>query len=63
MYDRYPSCPVCGHRVIWQSDFDFEDYGIYDEKGIVHNFSYTNCGADIECYVPENANNKEEQSK
>lgn len=33
--------------VIWDSDFDFEDYG-YDGEGIVHVCHCANCGADIE---------------
>ena len=33
--------------VIWDNDFDFEDFG-YDGVGIVHCCHCTNCGADIE---------------
>lgn len=33
--------------VIWDSDFDFEDYG-YDGVGVVHVCHCANCGADIE---------------
>ena len=33
--------------VIWDSDFDFEDYG-YDGEGVVHVCHCANCGADIE---------------
>ena len=33
--------------VIWDSDFDFEDYG-YDGAGVVHICHCTTCGADIE---------------
>lgn len=41
-------CFHCGHyAVIWQADFDFEDYG-YDGGGIVQNCLCTNCGAKIE---------------
>jgi hypothetical protein len=36
--------------VIWDSDFDFEDYG-YEGKGIVHACHCTNCGAEIEYRV------------
>lgn len=40
-------CFHCGARsVIWDSDFDFEDYGISGE-GIVHACHCTNCGAQI----------------
>ena len=45
-------CFHCGHRsVIWQADFDFEDFGL-DGEGIVHVCHCSNCGADIEYYVP-----------
>lgn len=40
-------CFHCGQRaVIWDNDFDFEDYGLEGE-GIVHACHCTNCGADI----------------
>ena len=40
-------CFNCGAKaVIWDADFDFEDYGIYGE-GIVHECHCTNCGAEI----------------
>lgn len=56
MGNANPSCPVCGHKIIWQNDFDYdgEDYGNYGEEGIVSIFSCTHCGAEIECYVPIN---------
>ena len=41
-------CFHCGERaVIWDSDFDFSDFG-YDGEGIVHCCHCTNCGAEIE---------------
>ena len=41
-------CFHCGCRsVIWQADFDFEDFG-YEGEGIVHICHCSNCGADIE---------------
>ena len=40
-------CFHCGERaVIWDADFDFDDYG-YDGEGIVHACHCTNCGAEI----------------
>ena len=40
-------CFHCGKRaVIWQSDFEFEDYG-FDGNGIVQVCRCTNCNADI----------------
>ena len=38
---------VSEKSVIWDSDFDFEDYG-YDGEGVVHICHCANCGADIE---------------
>lgn len=39
-------CYICGHEVIWDSDFDTEDYG-YERQGIVHEYHCPECGADI----------------
>lgn len=44
-------CFHCGARaVIWDCDFDFEDFG-YEEKGIVQTCHCTNCGAKIEYWI------------
>jgi len=41
-------CFHCGTRsVIWDCDYDFEDFG-YDGEGIVQMCHCTNCGAEIE---------------
>lgn len=46
-------CFHCGSRsVIWGADFTFEDYGIDDEEGIVHECHCTNCGAEITYWIP-----------
>ena len=42
-----PSCPACGGKLVWQSDFTFEDYG-YEGDGIVSVYQCITCGADIE---------------
>lgn len=40
-------CFHCGAKaVIWDADFDFEDYG-YEGTGIVQECHCTNCGARI----------------
>lgn len=45
-------CFHCGeYAVIWQADFDFDDYG-YDGEGIVQVCKCTNCGAEIEYRIP-----------
>lgn len=41
-------CFHCGEKaVIWDGDFDFDDYG-YEGEGIIHCCHCTNCGAEIE---------------
>lgn len=40
-------CFHCGAKaVIWDGDFDYEDYG-YEGAGIIHECHCTNCGAQI----------------
>lgn len=38
-------CFRCGGQVIWQSDFDTEDYGI-EEEGIVSVYLCSKCNSD-----------------
>ena len=53
-------CFHCLHKtVIWQSDFDFSDYG-YEGEGIVHVCYCTHCGADIEYRIRTDENEQEE---
>lgn len=40
----------CRKSVVWDSDFDFSDFGLEGE-GIVHMCHCTNCGAEIEYKV------------
>ena len=40
-------CFFCRGALIWQNDFDTEDYGI-DEEGIVSVLTCSNCGANWE---------------
>lgn len=41
-------CFHCGKRaVVWDSDFDFSDYGLEGE-GIIHVCHCAHCGAEIE---------------
>lgn len=37
--------------VIWDCDYDFEDFG-YEGEGIVHVLHCTHCGAEIEYDCP-----------
>lgn len=44
-------CFHCGsNSVVWDNDFDYEDYGLEGE-GIIHVCHCANCGAYIEYYV------------
>lgn len=44
-------CFHCMSRsVVWDADFDFEDYGI-PGKGVIHECHCTNCGAEITYYI------------
>ena len=47
----YECFHCCTKSVIWDSDFDFSDFG-YDGEGIVHMCHCTNCGAKIEYRIP-----------
>lgn len=45
-------CFRCGQNtVVWDSDFDFEDFG-YEGEGVVNLCHCENCGATIEYRVP-----------
>jgi hypothetical protein len=46
----YECFNCCTNSVIWESDFDFSDFG-YEGEGIVHCCHCTNCGAEIEYRV------------
>lgn len=48
------NCWFCGSKMIWQSDFDFEDYGIGSD-GVVSVLMCSNdeCGAMAEFYTGE----------
>lgn len=43
-------CFICGGKVVWQSDFTFEDFGIEGE-GIVYICKCSKCGAEYEIYT------------
>lgn len=45
-------CFHCGQKsVVWDSDYDFEDYGL-DGQGLIHSCHCTNCGAKITYEIP-----------
>ena len=44
-------CFHCGSRaVIWDADFDYDDYGM-EGQGIIHECHCTHCGARITYFV------------
>ena len=55
----YQCFHCCTNSVIWDSDFNYEDFG-YEGDGIVHVCHYTNCGAEIEYRVPLDNESEEE---
>lgn len=56
-------CFHCGEKaVIWDSDFDTEDYG-YEPGGIVHVCHCTNCGAEIMYIIPCDSDEEEEEAE
>jgi len=44
------NCWYCGNEMIWNCDFDFDDYGI-EGKGIVTTLSCPQCEATAEFYT------------
>ena len=45
------SCYHCGNKLIWNSDFGYEDYGLEGE-GIISVLSCSYCNAMVEVYLP-----------
>ena len=53
-------CFHCGEKaVIWDSDFDFQDYG-EEGEGIIHECHCSNCGAQITYRIPIGEENGKE---
>ena len=52
-------CFHCGeYTLVWDNDFDFDDFG-YEGEGIIHTLHCTNCGAEVDYFVsfPEEEEN------
>ena len=49
-------CPYCGHSMIWQSDFNYDE--VFGGEGIVSYYYCFNCGCDAEFSL--RTDNKEE---
>ena len=45
-------CFHCGGTLIWDNDFSYEDYDLWDYDGIVHVLHCADCGAEVEYYIP-----------
>lgn len=43
-------CWHCREELIWQGDFNFEDYG-FDGEGVVTALSCSSCEAEVEVYL------------
>lgn len=50
-------CWVCGSKMIWQNNFDYEDYNIFEEEGVVSVLQCSNdkCDTHAEFYHTINA--------
>lgn len=48
--------------VVWDGDFDFEDYGL-EGKGIIHECHCANCGARITYEIPIPDEDEEEDNE
>ena len=60
MAGMYQCFHCLADAVIWDSDFDFQDYGLEGE-GIIHVCHCTNCGAEIEYRIPIDNDDGEEE--
>lgn len=53
-------CFHCGNKtVVWDSDFDFSDYGLEGE-GVIHVCHCANCGAEIEYRISNDVEGDDE---
>ena len=41
-------CPFCGHVMVWQSDFNYDEFYYTEGEGIVSVYSCGNCDCDAE---------------
>tara|TARA_R100001594_G_scaffold122531_1_gene158698 strand:- start:347 stop:517 length:171 start_codon:yes stop_codon:yes gene_type:complete len=45
-------CWYCQKEMIWGGDHSYEDYGFYDEDGIIANLSCSSCDAFCYFHIP-----------
>tara|TARA_R100001443_G_scaffold25193_1_gene37883 strand:+ start:1832 stop:1999 length:168 start_codon:yes stop_codon:yes gene_type:complete len=43
-------CHKCDKKLVWQSDYDYQDFGIEDRLGIVGMYECEPCGVWVEIY-------------
>ena len=51
MAGTYQCFHCLNQKVIWDGDFDFEDYGL-EGNGIIHELHCCSCGARIQYQIP-----------
>jgi len=44
---RRDVCWLCGGKLIWQCDYDLEDYGYMGVEGMIATLACSDCGADV----------------
>ena len=50
-------CHFCSSPMIWNNDFSYEDFGIYESDGIVAVLTCSNCNTQAEFYYSMEENN------
>lgn len=53
-------CSICGGDMIWQCDYDYEDFGC-DGEGIVSIWDCPKCGTEVLFYIPSNVDAKPDE--
>lgn len=56
------NCPRCGAEMLWQGEEDYEDIGI-DGKGTVSFHICKRCGVEIECYISDKEEEKDDRTE
>ena len=54
-------CPTCNKKIIWGGDHDYEDYGMFHDKGIVSNLSCPNDKCSVETIIIHSLCNPKEK--
>lgn len=57
-----PTCPRCGHEIIWENDCmssDISDEFAQDDTSVTSYYTCPNCGASIELIDPSDKDKKD----